>query len=119
MSFPSDNFSHCLQAFNTITSLVVTSTPNTKPGAVIQGRSLSNFITDKRSKIISPSSPTYRPTHANHHPDLIDFFFSDLLNHIHTNITNLNDPESDHTPAFLKIESNIIHQKMYKLEQIS
>ena len=72
-----------------------------------RGRTLHNFITIKRSKVISPSSPTYWPTHANRHPDYLDFFLSNLPNHIHINISNLNDPASDHTPIILKIQANV------------
>ncbi|KAL4100600.1 hypothetical protein QTP88_020642 [Uroleucon formosanum] len=72
-----------------------------------RGRALHNFITIKRSKVISPASPTYWPTHANRHPDYLDFFLSNLPNHIHINISNLNDPASDHTPIILKIQANV------------
>lgn len=72
-----------------------------------RGRSLHNFITIKRSKVISPASPTYWPTHANRHPDFLDFFLSNLPNHIHINISNLNVPASDHTPIILKIQANV------------
>jgi len=72
-----------------------------------RGRILHNFITIKRSKVISPASPTYWPTHANRHTDYLDFFLSNLPNHIHKNISNLNDPASNHTPIILKIQANI------------
>jgi len=68
-------------------------------------RTLFNLITNKRSKIISPA--TYWPTIANRHPDFLDFFLSNLPNHLHTNITNLNDPASDHTPVILNIQASI------------
>ncbi|KAL4126021.1 hypothetical protein QTP88_010253 [Uroleucon formosanum] len=71
-----------------------------------RGRTLHNFITNKRSKIISSASLTYWPTHTNRHPDFLDFFLSNLPNHIHTNITNINDPASDHTPVILKIRAS-------------
>jgi hypothetical protein len=38
-----------------------------------KGRTLHNFITNKASKVICPASPTYWPTHANRHPDYLDF----------------------------------------------
>jgi len=72
-----------------------------------RGRALYNFITIKRSKVISPASPTYWPTHANRHPDFLDFFLLNLPNHIHLNISNLNDPASDHTPIILKIQATV------------
>lgn len=68
-----------------------------------RGHTLHNFITNKRSKVISPPSPTYWPTHINLHPDYLNFFLSNLSNHIQKNIANLNDPASDHTPVILKI----------------
>ncbi|KAL4127551.1 hypothetical protein QTP88_011718 [Uroleucon formosanum] len=79
-----------------------------------RGRALHNFITIKRSKVISPASPTYWPTHANRHPDYLDFFLSNLPNHIHINISNLNDPASDHTPIILKIQANVPFHPLVK-----
>jgi hypothetical protein len=73
-----------------------------------RGRTLHNFITNKCSKVISPASPTYWSTHANRHPDYLDFFLSNVPNYIHKNISNLNDPASDHTPLILKIQAKVV-----------
>jgi len=81
----------------------------------MRGRTLLNFITNKCSKIISPASPTYWPTNANRHPDFLEFFLSNLPNHIDTNITNLNDPASDHTPVILKIQASIDFNQLIKI----
>lgn len=82
-----------------------------------RGRTWFNFITNKRSKIISPVFPTYWPTHTNRHPDFLDFFLSNLPNHIQTIITNLNDPASDHTPVILKIRASIDFRPLIKSVQ--
>jgi hypothetical protein len=52
--------------------------------------------------------PTYWPTHVNCHQDYLDFFLSNLSNHIHKNISNLNDPASDHTPLIIKIQAKVV-----------
>lgn len=59
-------------------------------------------------KIIINAVPSIsRPTHANRHPDFLDFFLSNLPNYLHTNISNLIDLASDHTPASLIIQATI------------
>ena len=68
-----------------------------------RGRALHSLITQKHLKVLSSSNPTYWPSHANRQPDTIDFFISSIPNHITTNITNLNDPASDHTPVLLHL----------------
>lgn len=68
-----------------------------------RGRALHSLITQKHLKVLSSPNPTYWPSHANRQPDTIDFFISSIPNHITTNITNLNDPASDHTPVLLHL----------------
>ncbi|KAL4127024.1 hypothetical protein QTP88_011222 [Uroleucon formosanum] len=68
-----------------------------------RGRALYNLITQKHLKVLSSPSPTYWPSHANRHPDTIDFFITNLPNRFTANTTNLNDPASDHTPVLLHI----------------
>lgn len=73
------------------------SLPNTR------GRTLNNLIINLNLKIISPTSPTYWPTHNNRHPDVLDFFITTLPNHIKYSITNSLDLSSDHTPILLTL----------------
>lgn len=109
--FPAESLALYLHSLNN--TYIIGADLNAKHGAWgcrstnTRGRTLHNFISNKRSKIISPASPTYWPTHTNRHPDFLDFFLSNLQNHIHTNITNINDPASDHTPVILKIRAFI------------
>lgn len=68
-----------------------------------RGRALNNFISLNHLKVIAPHSPTYWPSHSNRHPDTLDFFITNLPNHFSTELVNLNDPASDHTPVLLLI----------------
>lgn len=68
-----------------------------------RGRALQNFILLNHLKVIAPLYPTYWPSHSNRHPDNLDFFITNLPNHFSTEIVNLNDPASDHTPVLLLI----------------
>jgi len=70
-----------------------------------RGRSLLRVMTSSHAKTITTDSPTYWPTHANRHPEILDFFLSNLPNHLKTQTTNLNDPASDHTPVLLQINT--------------
>lgn len=67
------------------------------------GRALYNLVTQKHLKVLSSTTPTYWPTHANRHPDTIDFFISSMPNRFITHVTNLTDPTSHHTPVLLHI----------------
>lgn len=88
----------CLSDFNTKHEAWGCHFSNTR------GRTVFNFITNNHSKIISPASPIYCPSHANRHSV---FFISNLPNNLNTNITNLNDLVSDHTTIILQIQENI------------
>ncbi|KAE9525431.1 hypothetical protein AGLY_014231 [Aphis glycines] len=68
-----------------------------------RGRTLQNFISLNHLKVIASLSPTYWPSHINRHPDTLDFFITNLPNRFSTEIINLNDPASDHTPVLLLI----------------
>ncbi|KAL5240042.1 hypothetical protein ACI65C_007452 [Semiaphis heraclei] len=68
-----------------------------------RGRTLQNFISLNHLKVIASLSPTYWPSHINRHPDTLDFFITNLPNRFSTEIINLNDPASDHTPVLLQI----------------
>jgi hypothetical protein len=64
---------------------------------------LQNFISLNHVKVIASLSPTYWPSHRNRHPDTLEFFINNLPNRFTTEIINLNDPASDHTPVLLQI----------------
>jgi len=70
-----------------------------------RGRALNNFISLNHLKVLAPCSPTYWPSHGNRHPDTLDFFITNLPNHFFTEVVNLNDPASDHTPVLLLINA--------------
>jgi hypothetical protein len=76
-----------------------------------RGRTLHKIIIDKKIKWISPLSPTYWPTDPNKNPDLLDFFITNLPNHIQTHIQNSNILSSDHSPILLTINSKLISLK--------
>lgn len=48
---------------------------------------LLRVISSSHAKTLSLNNPTYWPTHANRHPDILDFFLSNLPNHLKTQIT--------------------------------
>jgi len=62
-----------------------------------RGRILYYIAVNKRLTFISPPNPTYWPTHQNRLPDTLDFFLTNLPNHINHSITNSIDLSSDHT----------------------
>jgi hypothetical protein len=53
-----------------------------------KGRSLLRVISSSHAKTLSPDSPTYWPTHVNRHPAILDFFITNLPNHLKSQITN-------------------------------
>lgn len=73
-----------------------------------RGRALHNLVTQLHLKILSSTTPTYLPTHANRHPDTIDFFISSMSNRFITHVTNLNNPASDQTPVLLHIGAQLL-----------
>jgi len=79
-----------------------------------RGRSLLRVLSSSHAKTITTDAPTYWPTHANRHPEILDFFMSNLPNHIKTQTTNLNDPASDHTPVLLQINTQAPSKPSFK-----
>ncbi|KAL4120279.1 hypothetical protein QTP88_013001 [Uroleucon formosanum] len=71
-----------------------------------RGRSLLRVMSSSYAKTITTDAPTYWPTHAIRHPEILDFFLSNLPNHLKTHTTKLNDPASDHTPVLLQINTH-------------
>jgi len=72
-----------------------------------RSRSLQNLIRIKHAKVLAPRAPTYWPSHLDRNPDFLDFFISNLPNHLQTKLTNLNDPAFDHTPVLIQINASI------------
>ncbi|KAL4085191.1 hypothetical protein QTP88_027050 [Uroleucon formosanum] len=68
-----------------------------------RGRIFFNSIKMNKLSVISPSCPTYWPTHQNRQPDLLDFFITSIPNHINHSIHNVCDLSSDHSPVLLNI----------------
>lgn len=78
-----------------------------------RGRILHNVIQNKNLKFLSPPNPTYWPTHQNRQPDILDFFITNLPNHINRNISNLSDLSSDHTPVLLSLNDHVTLKTTY------
>jgi hypothetical protein len=83
------------------------SQPNTR------GRILNKFILDQNLKIISPPHPIYWPSHANRHPDVMDFFITTLPRLIKYTITNSSDISSYHTSIILTLNDTPTAKTIY------
>jgi hypothetical protein len=68
-----------------------------------RGQTFYNAILNNHLSFISPSAPTYWPSHTNRHPDILDFFITSLPNHLNNNIRNLDELSSDHSPVLLHL----------------
>lgn len=73
------------------------SSPNTKD------QMLNKFLLNDNLKIISPSNPTYWPSHANRQHGSLEFFITSLPGHIKYTISNLSDLSFDHIPLLLTL----------------
>ncbi|KAL4142032.1 hypothetical protein QTP88_004564 [Uroleucon formosanum] len=71
-------------------------------------------MSSSHAKTIITDAPTYWPTPANRLPEILDFFLSNLPNHLKTQTTNLNDPASDHTPVLLQINTQAPSKPSFK-----
>lgn len=95
----------------------MTLTVNTPHGALeftnTRGRILHNIIQNKNLKFLSPPNPTYWPIHQNIQPDILDFFITNLPNHINRNISTLSDFSSDHTPVLLSLNDHVTLKTTY------
>ena len=72
-----------------------------------RGRLLLDNIQKLGCSFIFPNSPTYWLTHLNHQPDILDFFFTSIPNHIKHKIQNSCEISSDHIPVILEINSSL------------
>ncbi|KAL4126891.1 hypothetical protein QTP88_011091 [Uroleucon formosanum] len=79
-----------------------------------RGRSLLRVMFSSHAKTITTDAPTYWPTHANRHLEILDFFLSNLPNYLKTQATNLNDPTSNHTPVLLQINTQAPSKLSFK-----
>jgi len=78
-----------------------------------RGRILYNISVNKSLKFISPPNPTYWPTHQNRLPDTLDFFLTNLPNHINYSISNSTDLSLDHTPVLLCLNDHYVDKTTY------
>lgn len=72
-----------------------------------RGRLFLDNIQKLGGSFISPSGPTYWPTHTNRQPDILDFFLTSIPKHIRHKIQNSCEISSDHTPVILEINGSM------------
>jgi hypothetical protein len=73
-----------------------------------KGKALYQAICNTSSHTISSGKPTYWPSDPAKQPDCIDFFISHGINPNYTDITNLRDLSSDHSPLILTLSDTIL-----------
>lgn len=83
--------------------------PNTR------GRALKQCINNNNYSSIAPSGLTYWPSHSNRHPDILDIFVKKLPSNIHSDLTNLYDLSSKHSPTMLKLGLSVSPQQRESL----
>lgn len=69
-----------------------------------RGNSLLHSVISKNLQVISPTNPTYWPTSSRKRPDILDIFVTKIPSTLHSLITNLHAPCSDHSPILLSID---------------
>lgn len=74
--------------------------------SVTRGRELKRSVDNNHFQAISTGDPTYWPADPNKIPDLLDFFISKNICHLHTSIESSYDGSSDHTPVILSISAS-------------
>jgi exonuclease III len=68
-----------------------------------RGKTLHSVLNNCNLSFVSPLGPTYCPSHSNRNPDILDFFITNIPNHLNTDISNIWFISSDHTPVILSI----------------
>lgn len=68
-----------------------------------RGRKLKLSIDTNRLQSVSSRKPTYWPTDPRKKPDLVDFFITKNIGHLHTKIESSLDSSSDHSPVILEL----------------
>lgn len=68
-----------------------------------RGKILHSVISNYYYSSVSPTDPTYWPTHSNSNPDILDFFVTNTSNSLSKNIENICDIASDHSPVILSV----------------
>ncbi|KAL4104848.1 hypothetical protein QTP88_020124 [Uroleucon formosanum] len=68
-----------------------------------RGKILHSVISNYHYSFVSPTGPTYWPTHSNRNPDILDFFVTNTSNLLSKNIENICDIASDHSPIILSV----------------
>lgn len=80
--------------------------------SVTRGRELKLCVDSNHFQAISTGDPTYWPADPNKLPDLLDFFITQNICHLHTTIESSYDGSSDHTPVILTISATpLIREK--------
>jgi len=74
----------------------------------LRGRLFYNTIHSFGCKIISPTDYFYWPAHYNRQPDILDFFFSAISNHISHSIHNVWDLLLITVQFFSKLWNNLL-----------
>lgn len=69
-----------------------------------RGNSLLQTAYHSNITILAPPNFTYWPTSLHKMPDILDIFVAKIPNSLHTQIQNLLDPCSDHSPVLLSID---------------
>jgi hypothetical protein len=71
-----------------------------------RGTTLLNALSSTSHIVISPNQPTYWPTSLTKRPDILDYFIpSSSFQNLHSNITNLYDLSSDHSPVLIVLDT--------------
>lgn len=67
-------------------------------------RTLQNLLDNSNINILLPSHLTYWPSHQNRQPNILDIFIAKIPSNCNTNVSNINDLSSDHSPIILDFE---------------
>jgi len=68
-----------------------------------RGKTLHSILNNGHLSFASPPGPTYWPSHSNRNPDILDFFITNIPNHLNIDVNNISHISSDHTPVILSI----------------
>ncbi|KAL4103929.1 hypothetical protein QTP88_019246 [Uroleucon formosanum] len=69
-----------------------------------RGNSLLQSLLTTNSTVIAPPNHTYWPNSRRKMPDILDIFVTKIPRNLHTQIFNLIDPCSDHSPVMLSLD---------------
>jgi exonuclease III len=78
---------------------------------ITKGRELSKVIHENNYPFLSTRTPTYWTTDGNKIPDLLDFFVTNGISSIYTDIQSSYNLTSDHSPIIAKLSTSVIVRK--------